>query len=184
MDYFVLGTDKRIVNVPNMTFPKQIETAKHLDLNPYLGKALMVMVKSDPLNEYPDYMEVPLNLQVPMMLISHKLKKIVSQYQPNIDFQMALLIERERAHQDMYHLMNVPEIDALADDISFDNSGYARTLVLDEKKIGATRIFRIKGHNKKLIVRLDVAESLLRRDGAGMTFEKVKMKEEEKTCLA
>ena len=177
MDYFVMSQDKRIMNAPKLTFPSQVETPKHLDLNPYLGKMLLINVKSSVLNEYPDYMEALVNFKAPVMFISDKVKKIVSIYQRNITFQLARLIERDRGHQEVYHVMDVPEVDCISESTVRDLGGNVKELILDEEKIGVNRIFRVKGYEKRLIVRLDVAESLLRRDAAGICFEKVKVKE-------
>ena len=174
----MVSQDKRMMNAPQLTLPKvKKETARHLDLNPYLGKKILINVKSNPLNEYPDYMEISGNFNVPVMLISNELKKMMSKYQRNIGFQMALLVERERGHQEVFQMMDVPEVDCLAEGVEHDFGGNVKELVLDEEKIGVNRVFRVTGCNKKLVVRLDVAESLLRRDASGICFEKVKMKE-------
>ena len=51
-----------------------------------------------------------------------------------------------------------------------------RVLVLDEEKIGANAVFRIKGCDKSCIAaRLDVVESLLRRGIQGITIEEVQL---------
>ena len=173
-----MSQDKRIMNAPQLSLPKvQKETARHLDLNPYLGKKLLINVKSNPLHEYPDYMEISGNFKVPVMLISNELKQMLSKYQRNIVFQTALLVERERGHQEVFQMMDVPEVDCLTEDVERDLGGNVKELVLDEEKIGVNRIFRVTGCNKRLVVRLDVAESMLRRDASGICFEKVKMKE-------
>ena len=49
-------------------------------------------------------------------------------------------------------------------------------LVLNEEKIGANTVFRIKGCDKSCIAaRLDVVESLLRRGIQGITIEEVQL---------
>ena len=178
MDYFVIRPDTRLMYTPELRWPNEGELPpkeKHLDLNPYLSEALLIRLKAHRLNEYPDYMEIPINFKPPVMLISNKLKPIVSKYQRNIRFQMVLFVERKRGHQEIYHVMDVPEVDCLSDNAP-RRLGDVTELVLDEDKIGVNRIFRVKDYNMELVIRLDVAESLLRRNGSGVTFEKVKMR--------
>ena len=168
----MVSQDKRLINPPKLKLPKQLRGANHLNLNPYSEGSLTIVVEDNLHNEYPDYIEEP------VMLISEKLKRIVGKYQRNITFNLVVLVERNRRHQEVYYMMGVPEIDCLVDDIELDAMGNLKDFTLDEAKIGSNRIFRVKGHNKKLIVRLDVAESLLRRDAAGITFEKLEDEEE------
>lgn len=50
-----------------------------------------------------------------------------------------------------------------------------QNFVLDVEKVGRRAIFLAKDFNRRLIVRLDVAESILRREANGIWFEPVKV---------
>ena len=153
---------------PKLKLPTDSKIKKHLDLNPYSSDSILISVESNKNNEYPSYIETP------VMLIGEKFKKIMSKYQPGIAFKMALLLEREREHQEVYYAMTVPRVDCLIDNVPRDPHGFVKELILDEAKIGNHRIFRVKGYKEQLVVRLDVAESLLRRGASGISFNKIK----------
>jgi len=172
MDYFILNQNAKLKNVPKLTLLEQATDAKNENLltNPHLEQTLMLQASSSPVNEYPSLFETPL------MLVANDFKKILSQYQQNLEFQMALLVETNREHQAVYQLIKAPFVNCLANENDHETSQNLHKLTLDASAIGTNRIFRVTGYPQKLIVRLDVAESLLRRDFIGVEFEPVKLK--------
>ena len=120
-------------------------------------------------NEYPDF------ITYPFMMIGDKLKKVLSLYQPNLAFKMVVMIDHQQGRQTVYHAMAVPEIDG-ASELTIRHFGKIKTLILDGDKVGNNRIFRVIGDNR-VIVRLDVVESMLRRIPYGIIFEPVELKE-------
>jgi len=169
MDYFIIRPDKRLVNPPKLSLPVNEKSSKALDLNIY-PKPILVSVKTTGHYEYPDYFETPL------MMISEKLKRIISKYERTITFQTAVLMNREQSHQEVYYVMNVPELDIASAEYKRDRlSGKKPELILIEENIKNARIFKIKDAGNQLIIRLDVAESLLRRGASGIIFEKIKV---------
>jgi len=131
----------------------------------------VMFVENDIYNEYPDFIERPFHL------IGDKLKRVMNLYQPNAYFEAVVMVEQQRAKQTVYHLMIVPEMDC-ASELSTRHFGKISELILDVKKIGNQRIFRVEGDHR-LIVRLDVVESILRRIPYGIVFEEVKLEVEE-----
>lgn len=167
MDYFIMHQDNRVtgaaqllpssLNVKAMTRRQIIE----------ISRTRILYVREGGANRYPDYLEES------GMLISEKLKRIMSKYQRDAVFKTAVLIERETNHQEIYYIAAPPMIDCASDRTIYDKAGEIKKFVLDEDKAGHTRIFCAEGYDNRIIVRLDVAESILRRDPYGVSFEKV-----------
>ena len=173
MDYFLLKQDKRYSNTPQIIdLFKNINTK---DLN--LLKADNIednncfYVKS---NDNIDYLDV---LETPIFLVSKELKKILEKYNRNMIFKMFALIDYEKKEQNFYYLPIFEEIEALSEKSEFNlNKTIVKKIILDEKKIKNKKIFKIKESDKTLIVvRLDAAESLLRRDFNGIILEKLEV---------
>jgi len=171
VEYFIMRQDPKLMKVA------QIKDWAHAmeDVNP-MGQLRLaehetrVMFMVDELyNEYPDFFERPIKL------IGTKLKRIMSLYQPNIYFETVALVEPKNEKQHIYHWIDAPEIDC-ASELSKRHFGKLLEIVLDVKKVGNQRIFHITG-DPRLIVRLDVAESILRRIPYGITFERIKLEE-------
>jgi len=174
VEYFIMRPDPDVKNGFKMlnwaSTIKKINQPKNLIMSK--EKVRVMYVADDIYNEYPDFIERPFNL------IGDKLKRVMGLYQPNIYFETVVMVEHQRRRQTVYHLMIVPEVDC-ASDLSVRYFGKIHDLVLDVKKMGDQRIFRVEG-DPRLIVRLDVVESILRRVPHGIVFEAVKLELEKK----
>jgi len=120
--------------------------------------------------EYPDCIENP------VMLLSEKLKRVIGIYQKDAVFGAVTLIEKETNRQEIYYTVSAPRIGCASNETAYDARGKVKELVIDQEKAGQARVFFAEGNGQRLIVRLDVAESILRRDPYGVWFEKVKVK--------
>ena len=168
MDYFIMRQDERLTNVVKMILPDFLGGG-HLtsEQEQELPSTMVIFAKENQNNAYPDYIESP------VMLISEKLKRMFSKYQEDIIFKTAVLVEKEINRQEVYYLISVPKIACVSETSVFDRQDHVQELVLDTKKVGNARIFCAADYENKMIVRLDVAESILRRDSEGIWFEKV-----------
>lgn len=163
MDYFIMKTDKRLRRLPQLLadeaffFGKKTRTPI-VYVKEYGGLSI----------EYADYLEDP----VP--LIADKFQKILQKYQPDMALLRVMLIEKESGRQKAYCLMQPPEILCADREKSrYDAKGVLQDFVLDAKQAGNRSIFLAKDYNRQLVVRLDVAESILRREPNGIWFEPV-----------
>ncbi len=173
MDYFLLKTDERCQNLPQLQLPKELSptriTKKSIQK---LGTASMIYVKENIGMDtvYPDYFEKPLPL------IADKFQRILQKYQPDMILHRVMLIEKKSGAQKAYHLMLPPEIACVHEQAAgMDAAGNIQEFVLDVEKVGTQKIFLAKDYGRQLLVRLDVAESILRREPNGIWFEPVKM---------
>ncbi len=172
MDYFLLKTDNRCHNLPQLQLPKELSPTRITkERMQKLGTASMVYVKGNTGMdiEYPDYFDKPLPL------IADKFQRILQKYQPNMILHRVMLIEKESGVQKAYHLLMPPEIACAHEQAAgMEVAGNIQDFVLDVEKVGTQKIFLAKDYGRQLLVRLDVAESILRREPNGIWFEPVK----------
>ena len=134
-------------------------------------------MKDDADNEYPDFIQHHVNFAQPISLIAKHLKPVISMYQKNIEMKAVAFVEKELEKQTIYYVMDIPEIDCASSESKLDHMGKIKELVLDKEKVGNQRIFYVSRYHGRAIVRLDVAESILRRNSYGIAFEKLKVEQ-------
>lgn len=164
MDYFIMKTDRRLRRLPRIRMPEGFSPTK--------GKETVVayVEKSRGLSiDYPDFLEKP------WPLIADKFQRILQKYQQDMACQRIVLVEKETGRQSPYCRMQPPEIlCAHREESGYDARGDVARLVLDPEKVEGQKIFLAGDYRGQLLVGLDVAESILRRDAAGIWFEPVK----------
>lgn len=165
MDYFIMKTDVRLRRLPQIQFPQEIFEVEN-------SKTSIVYVKEhNGLNiDYADYLEKP------GPLIAEKFHHILQKYQRDVVFRRMMLVEKDTGQQTPYYLMLPPEVMcADSNETKCDARGNVQDFVLNTEKVGKRTIFFAKDFNRQLVVRLDVAESILRREANGIWFEPVKV---------
>ncbi len=173
MDYFLLKQDERYTNTPRLKdmFHK-INTKDINRLNAHkIDDVIIFQVTAEERCEYLDVLDKQL------FLISEKMMKIICKYDTDIVFKILPLIDSKRHTQENYYLPIFEDIEALDEKSEFNlNRTIVKKIVLNKKKIEGKKIFRIKESEKTLIVvRLDVAESLLRRKPRGISLERLEV---------
>ncbi len=171
MKYFYLTQDK---SVSNIVEPQEMTKAinkvhvkngklQYLDKDPI---QFYVKDKSD--NVYADYIENPFHL------VSDRFKQVLDKFQKYIFFKPIVLADVKRMKQELYWLA-IPEIiDCLSSLSEFDKIGAVIKLVIDEKKVGYLKVFKVKGLGEDyIIVDSDVREAILAAKILGVTFNPV-----------
>ena len=173
MNYFLLKQDKRYSNTPSLKEVYKTIPYKNVNLldEDKIEDNNIIFVKADEDTEYLDILDTQI------FLISEKLKKIIEKYDTNIIFKRICLIDKERKNQNIYYLPIFREFEVLHEKSEFNlNKTIVKKIILDEKKIKNKKIFKIKESDKTLIVvRLDAAESLLRREFKGIALERLQV---------
>ncbi|MBV7275320.1 hypothetical protein I6U48_20685 [Clostridium sp. PL3] len=167
MEYFIICQDKRVLNsVEPIGVSKEID--KNIDTKVEDEMPVQFYIKEKKENEYVDYIEG----QTP--LISDKLKYIFEKFQEDIFLKPAVLADIKRMRQDLYWIMIPQAVECLSPKAEFNKDGTLKRLVIDETKIGFTKIFKVDGILENFImISLDLAESILRRDFTGIKLERV-----------
>ncbi|MGE6230393.1 hypothetical protein [Paenibacillus chitinolyticus] len=176
MDYFVLKQDERCTDAPVL-----LDVRSRIDLRDIrpdrahrIADTVVMQVKSTPETEYPDVLDGQL------YLISDRLKRIAAAYEPDLPVKLIPLMDRVQRKQSNYYLPLFEEAEVLSPSSELNRDGtVVKKLVLQRSKLTGRKIFKIKESAKPLIiVRLDVAESLLRRDFAGIRLERAAVEED------
>ena len=173
MNYFLLKQDEDYINAPVL-----MDVFNKLDVrNINLLKAhkiddiLIFNTKCDEETEFLDILDRNL------FLISEKMKKIIEKYVPEILFKTVPLIDLKYKKQENYYMPIFEDIECLSEKAELNlNKTVVKKIILDKEKIKGKKIFRIKESSKALVVvRLDVAESLLRREFKGMCLQRLEI---------
>lgn len=113
----------------------------------------------------------------PYLLLSASLKKVVAAYEPGVQYKDVVLLDKEHEQYELYYLPILEEVDCLHEtsECTLDRSRIKRA-VFAREKLSARSIFRVGGlKDAHIAVRLDLAESFLRRKAAGMALTEVEV---------
>lgn len=173
MDYFLLSQDKRCTNTPQIKELFKNINPKYMNIfdADKIDDGIPLFIKSEENIQYADVLDKQI------FIVSEEMKKIMEKYDLDIIFKRLGLIDYEKSEQKIYYLPIFNEVEALSGKSEFNlNKTLVKKIVLDKEKIKNKKIFKIKESDKTLVVvRLDAAESLLRRNFKGISLEKLEI---------
>ncbi|AQS10947.1 hypothetical protein CLOBY_30960 [Clostridium saccharobutylicum] len=173
MDYFLLKQDEEYTNVPRLMDVFNTVDVRNINLLKAhkIDDVVIFNVKCDDETEFLDILDRNL------FLISKEMKKIIEKYDSEILFKTTPLIDLPHERQENYYMPIFEEVECLSENAELNlNKTVVKKIILDKEKIKGKKIFKIKESSKSLvIVRLDVAESLLRREFKGMCLERLEV---------
>jgi hypothetical protein len=175
MDYFLLKQDERYKDVPvisQLSSKIGMFQMKHQDIKKLEDKIVFnVNMASE--NDWPDIIDRQL------FIVSDGLKKIIEKYLPDSVFKTLVLIDTGNKKQEKYFLPMFEKVDALSPKCEFTRDKSIITkLVLKKDNLKEKKIFTVTdGLKPTVIVRLDAAESILRRYFKGVYLERVPMED-------
>ncbi|VBB09031.1 Hypothetical protein LUCI_4317 [Lucifera butyrica] len=116
-------------------------------------------------------------LDRPLFLVSDELQQVLKLYMPKLTFKTIVLADPARKEQHIYYLPIFAPIDCLSDNsLQTPDKRTVKHLVLKGAAIENHTVFRVQHpYETIIIVRLDVAESILRRDLRGIRLDRVKI---------
>lgn len=172
MEYFIMKFDKRVQNAFRLfDFPGSESMEYGIEDSDKLRDHTSLYTVDFDQGSYPDVIEAPL------FMVSQKVKNVIELYDETTEFKAVSIINRNKKKIESYYVLLQERIDCLHEDSDFYLDNSVKELVLDSSKIGERQIFKVKGIGPAyVIVSMDIAESVLRRDSFGVLFEKVKVK--------
>jgi hypothetical protein len=173
MKHFILSQDRRYTYAPRLLglfhiLDKNRVSLKHMHKIP---KRATVYVRDE--EEYD-----PLDLlDRDLFLVSEEVKDVFLSYDKNIPFGNVVLINESKTTQMNYFLPILEDVPCVHED-SERLGGKVKRLVLDGEKTNGRAIFKADAGTLQriVIVRLDVAENLLRRGLRGLMFEEAEVR--------
>ncbi|EES48965.1 hypothetical protein NE172_13890 [Clostridium botulinum] len=173
MEYFLLKQDEEYTNTPRlMDVFNKIDVRDINRINAHkIDDVIIFNVKCDDGAEFLDILDKNL------FLISEKMKKIIEKYDPEMIFKIIPLIDLPNERQENYYIPIFEEVECLSDTAELNlNKTVVKKTILNKEKIMNKKIFKIKESSKTLVVvRLDVAEGLLRREFKGIHLEELQI---------
>jgi len=128
--------------------------------------------------EYGKRQEIPELLQFPMFLAGDRMKQVISLYEEQICWKGIHVYPMEEAMLEevspVYWFGGYTVQDCLHPDAEFYPNGMLKNLVLQRKAIRNINIFQVGGLlETRIVISLDLAESILRRNIYGAGIEEV-----------
>lgn len=173
MDYFILRQDRRYTRTPTIEQLNKVAFRWDFTMK-NCNKIEDVNMMEASSAEHLNYIDL-LDRQV--FLISKEMKKLFLLYEPTLQFKMFILLNKKvnGGETGEYYAPICREVDCVspASEFNLDKS-VIKNLVLFEQKIQHLSIFRVGSIKAEaIIVRLDVVESMLRRNMHGLQLTKV-----------
>lgn len=165
MDYFILEVH------PNYTPPNiqkwngKLDTKtlkeKQYDL---LSEHLMFLVSKDMQMIFTDL------ITFPCFMVSKEGMEVIRLYEPFLVFAKVILFDEEKKKSKVYYIPFLEEVDCLTENSRFNlDRSVIHYAQVDGTKIKERTIVQIGNVNRThILIRLDLAESLLRRNFIGM----------------
>jgi len=164
--YFKISEDRNIENLPVLIgFVDYIVKARTID-----DEDNIVRVKPKRSIKYTDYMDKTL------LCVSDVFKSVVELYHHDYVYKTVVLLNKDSGSQKLYWNIEMPdEAKCLSSKTTYyAHNGTLKDIVVNEKAAEGLSMFRIKDKLwNTYIVRLDMAESLLRRGLYGFTLKEL-----------
>ena len=166
--YFQIKQDTANFKPPNLIHAQSIGKKNEPT------EAIQIYVKHAPDFDY-DYTDF---MEKPFLLVSNEFKKTVSMYNKEYDCKPVVLVDKEKQTQMVYWYMALPNVDYFLDKDKPTNSNMAGRKTAEFYKIDITKVTGLSFFmfqwrpttTATYIIRLDLAESILRRNAQGFTL--------------
>ena len=108
----------------------------------------------------------------PFLLLSRSTMEVTALYDPDIPFLFFVLFDTEKGECASYYCPVLEEEECLAK----QPGPGQREIVLDREKISRAPLFRVRtGTESTVLIRMDLAESLLEREAIGLKLKEVSL---------
>ena len=169
MRYFVIQQDERITDMPTpLDFHQNIDVrnvnALRAGLVPF---RTMIMVQPNEHTVFPDL------ICRPVMLFTREAKDVVDKYDEHIEYRQLSYLDPENKLTQLYFVPMLDIIDCLSEKSEYVNESQSSfsKVIIKREPIRDKSLFQVKNDKQRLIIiRLDLAESLLARQYKGFTL--------------
>jgi len=175
--YYRLKMDDRIKHriEPVPLSSLSMKSGMQMTLSQEENAPLFLAIQLHSQSMFPDFLEYP----VP--LVSNRMKALLEQYRPGMEWRAAILTDLKEARQEVYWVLRPPKENCLSDSTERYPDRTLKHLVLQYGK-DTSPIFQIADLMEPYIfINLALAESLLRRPFIGVRLERVEMERKEGT---
>lgn len=161
MEYFWIRQDSRYIHTPMIVDFYQSMRRQNFTVDKAYKIPDYNVVFCDTDKEW-DRIDV---LDSQVFMVSEMVRHVFQMYEKNIRYKFFCCLNNKKEEYANYYAPVIPELDCLAE---------KKTNGIKREKIGTSSIFRVKNPEREMvIVRLDVAESLLRRGVKGIEWKRM-----------
>ncbi|KQO02119.1 hypothetical protein ASF12_33155 [Paenibacillus sp. Leaf72] len=166
MEYFVLEHDRRLpANGANLAFPERMLRGYR-----YAEQQEMVYVKKG------SRLNPGCMIENPLLLVGAELRAVVSRMVPNMGYKSVIVMDLEQQGQFFYDWMDVQEVPCLAPERTVTENGRVSKMWVDPWALQEAAIFQIPYYRSRvLVVRVDIAEGLLRKSLYGLSVRRIEL---------
>ena len=169
MRYFVIDKNYSITNSPYMTNLHSKVNVEHINYNDYwkIRKRNIIKISGNPCTVFPDI------LSSPLFLVTQKVWKVISLYEPHTKFRQLVLLDSANTLMEVYHLPILQNINNFYWEIQGTSAKKIFIKYDDVKNMSVLKIVDL--YDTYTILRMDIAESLLFRGYTGLRFKEVNL---------
>lgn len=165
MRYFLLEEDK---NYANRAHPYKWAKIIRPDIlyNKLYAKLPKRMILEIEPNKKVEFVDM---LTVPFIMVSEKIRKMITIFEPNMQYKEIILLDKENGNAEVYYLPVLDEVNCLGKNTKFNlDHSVIEKPILCKEKVGDKSIFRLtEGPGNCCVIRMDLLECILRRDAYG-----------------
>ena len=169
MNYFLISKDEiyeKAPNIINWYEDERLINERNLNL---LENRKILKIRNEEKIVWTDI------ISNPNFFVSEKVKGVINKYDNKIKFKQVILLDVLGAEAEVYYLPLLKFINCLSEESEIVGNTIKRC-VIKKDIIKEEKIFRIGDVNKRyIVVRLDLAESILRRGARGLHLERVEV---------
>lgn len=178
MDYFRVMQDERFLNTPRITNIQDIVIKRRDVTIDNADKIQDINIGFDRSKDEPDFPDI---LDRQLFMINEKVKEVFELYDPALQFKTICILNNPTGTSCLYYIPLFREVDCLVEEQKNSvKQRQAKQLAVIESQIHPFSIVKAKADADIILIRLDVAESLLRRKITRWTAERVSLVETEK----
>ena len=171
MRYFLMEQDEDCIDAPSIiNWYDKLDVRKiERGLSGQLPQRVLLDIRENASTVFTDI------ISTPFLLYSKKVKDSVHIYEPKMPDKQIVLLDSTNHLTELYFMPILERFDCLSDksELSRDGSVVLRA-ILDEAQLPDRSIFKLGGTSGVYtIVRLDLAESMLRRGVRGVSLKEV-----------
>ncbi|SFR87165.1 hypothetical protein [Anaeromicropila populeti] len=173
MKYFVAELDKNYAHAPQVInwFPDFQVEKLHKDTQYEIPFRTSLKIKPDPEVEFTDI------ISYPCFGVSELVYQILQKFEPNTIVKEMMVYDSKNQKVNLYYIPILEEVDCLTEQSVFNmDHSLLKKIVINENKIRDKSLFHLAGvKNHYTIMRLDLAEALLRRNVKGLTLLEIEV---------
>ncbi|WP_310603816.1 hypothetical protein [Anaerosporobacter sp.] len=173
MQYFLIEQDMGYARIPRFKdLHQQLHVWEIKQGNYYkIPKRMLFRLEEDKDTLFVDI------IAGPIFMVSELLQTLLIKFEPTLGFKEFILLDQGNGITETYYMPTLEEIDCLSEQSEFDMMHVGlRKIVIEEEKVQDKSIFVIGGVKKRYVIaRLDVVESMIRREAIGFAITEVEV---------